>query len=270
MQRKGVVKNDKRIRLKAGKRRTRHPKANGEFTPANDAYYQVEVREIQREFEQRMSETERALPGKTVPESIRDFPRQFLNGRDLLKYPKELADDLKQRAILSREQEMINAYDRHDMRKGGWTARMDSLKREIARRRYDTNTKSNRKEIQTDQDLNKIHPTPKITRQDKTLAAREEAYARQRPMPSVAEQKAGFPRSSSSSSSPPGPATHQMSLLQAAKNNVLHVARSSLHQLEHAAKSVLVWEKRASKSRAVGVQKVGPLEGAELKAVESW
>ncbi|KAI9825196.1 MAG: hypothetical protein M1826_007053 [Phylliscum demangeonii] len=263
-----LLQNDGYIRAKAGERRTRRPKGDGEFTPANDADYEADVQEIQREYQQRMAEVESAADTKN-PWAI----------------PQKKADDLKQRAQRSRDQDMVNAYERHDMRKRDWTWDTDVLKRQIARLRYEKkarNERDFRKEVQTDLDkaYEDSHPAlkAKSTRPDKILEAKERQYARKRPMPSVAEQKAGFPPpssppSSSSSSPPPPPAAHQMALLPALTNQVAHAVRSSLRQLEHAATflghAVPAWAKRGSKSEAAGVERFGRLD-AEVKAAGSW
>ncbi|KAI9806162.1 MAG: hypothetical protein M1826_004675 [Phylliscum demangeonii] len=211
--RQRLRQNKEHFQQRVAEERTRHPIADGHFTPANDADYQADVRQIQRDFEQRMTE---------VAEEIRDLA-------------------------------MKKAYERHDIRKGEWNADADYHKRQLAIRRHE---------------------------QSRGRTPREDAYAKSRPMPTDAEQVAGFPPppsppSSPSTSSRSSFSTHPLSVLPA---HVLHAARSALHQLEHSAKHTVqslgpaffAWEKRASNSHAPGVRKVGGRLGAELEAAPSW
>ncbi|KAI9815607.1 MAG: hypothetical protein M1826_001975 [Phylliscum demangeonii] len=256
-----LVQNDDRFRARARERRTRRPKdSNGELTPANDADYEAEVQEIQRVFEQRMTETQRAST--------------------LLHFHKWEADHLQLRAQLSRDQAMINAYERHDMRHAGWTWATRSLKRQIARLRYAKKIRTDHHPSDDDDDDDAAVPL----RQDKILRAKERAYARKRPLPSVAQQKAGF--------GPSPPSAHQIALLPAALvEKVVHAARSAWRQLEHGAAAaaaatsvvLLAWRQQqrgaAKSDPAVAAAAAAVRRGrgrgrgwapSELRAAEAW
>ncbi|KAI9827961.1 MAG: hypothetical protein M1826_006157 [Phylliscum demangeonii] len=101
--RQRLRQNKLHFEQRVAEERTRHPIANCPFTPANDSDYQADVRQIQRDFEQRMTEmVERA-------EEIRDTA-------------------------------MKKAYERHDIRKGEWNADADYIKRQLALRRHEQST----------------------------------------------------------------------------------------------------------------------------------
>ncbi|KAI9825555.1 MAG: hypothetical protein M1826_006945 [Phylliscum demangeonii] len=161
------------------------------------------------------------------------------------------AAQLRTEAEELRRNAMMNAYQRHDMRKGKWDPVSDHHKRQLALRRL---------ELSQNTALGYYWQALKM-RLDKDVQRHQEAYARARPMPTDAEQTAGFSSS------------HQLSLLPALKNDVLRTAHSSLHQFQRTAKALApafyAWEKRASMSHEPGVQKVGTME-TELKAVSSW
>ncbi|KAI9825343.1 MAG: hypothetical protein M1826_007021 [Phylliscum demangeonii] len=268
-----VALNNRRIEQEIVHTRTRRAKGAGKFTPANDADYEFDVQQIQLDYEHRMAESENNGE-KPTP----------------LTFPPSTTEALRERAQKTRDQSMINAYERHDLRKNDWTQGTQALKRQIARLRHaqsEQRRAKGEKEIQLDGDEeyeeggSSSRPSRRLSRLDKLLETKELAYARQRPMPSVAKQKAGLlpPEIPPESSPPPPPASpspHQLALLPSLEKTVVGAARSSLHQLEHAAQSLgpslFAWEKRASKSRARAVSKVGPLEGAgaELKAATSW
>ncbi|KAI9833404.1 MAG: hypothetical protein M1826_007502 [Phylliscum demangeonii] len=236
-----LKQNNQHFQQRVAEERTRHLiNPNGEFTPANDADYQAEVKQIRLEFEQRVT---------------------WVNKWEKQAHPKigrERAARLRKDAERLRDQAMKNAYERHDLRKGEWSDRAAYHKRELAIRRLKIS-----RETETD-----IWRAQNM-RQDKTAKLHEESYARERKMPTDAEQKAGFPPPPSSPSSS---STHQLSLLPDLENRVLHAARSSLHQVQHTAKALApaftAWEKRVSGNHAPGVQRAG-LE-AEMKAASSW
>ncbi|KAI9825197.1 MAG: hypothetical protein M1826_007054 [Phylliscum demangeonii] len=236
---KWSVTNDQHFQQRVAEERTRHLiNPDGEFTPENDADYHADVKQIRLEFEQRMT---------------------WVNNWEKQERPEHRdgrADKLREGAKKIQEDGNKNAYARHDLRKGGWSNRAASYKREMAIRRH-----------QVIKDTEDDTWRGRKIREDKTVRLHEEAYARERKMPTDAQQKAGFPPSPSSSFS-----AHQLSLLPTLEHRVLHTARSSVHQLQRNAKALApvfyAWEKGLSKSRVPGVQKAG-LE-AELEAVSSW
>ncbi|KAI9833868.1 MAG: hypothetical protein M1826_006391 [Phylliscum demangeonii] len=243
-----LKQNEEHFQQRVAADRIRHPIAAGAFKPENDADYQADIQQIERDFEQRMAE---------VNEWEKQAHPAHRDGR---------ATRLRRRAQQIRDQGMKKAYERHDMRKGRWNGLADFDKRELAISRHMKSMGLSRESSRGNNQL------------DHLIEVHERDYARHRPMPSEAKQIAGFPSSaassssSTSSSSSSSSSTHQLALLSALENHVLHTARSSWHQLEHNTKvlgpAVVRWEKHSSESPAPAVRKVGPLR--ELKAVSSW
>ncbi|KAI9833397.1 MAG: hypothetical protein M1826_007495 [Phylliscum demangeonii] len=236
-----LKQNNQHFQQRVAEERTRHLiNPDGEFTPENDAGYQADIKQIKLEFEQRMT---------------------WVNKWEKQAHPKidrGMAARLRKDAERLRDQAMKSAYERHDLRNGGWSDRAAYHKRELAIRRL---------KISRETEIGLWRASN--MREDKTVKRYEKAYARERKMPTDAEQKAGFPPPPSS---PPSSSTHQLSLLPALEHRLLHTARSSAHQLQHSVKALApafyTWEKRVSGSQAPGDQKAG-LE-AELKAASSW
>ncbi|KAI9825159.1 MAG: hypothetical protein M1826_007084 [Phylliscum demangeonii] len=233
---------DEHFHQRANEERLRHPDAGGEFTPANDADYKADVKQIQHDYEQRLAE-------------VNEFEKQAHPWS--AEHP---ADELRRMAKLLRDNGMKSAYKRHDMRKGNWNDLAAFHKRQLAIYRHEKSLQGG------DLTPGMSHPN------DDIIKFHERAYARARPMPPIEQQVAGFPPPPAPPPSPPS-SPRQLALLPAFENRVVRAARSSLHQLEHAAHSVrpafFGWEKRAFKSHPPGVQKVGPLN-AELEATSSW
>ncbi|KAI9826721.1 MAG: hypothetical protein M1826_006603 [Phylliscum demangeonii] len=220
--------NDEHFQRRVAEDRTRHLiNPDGEFTPENDADYQADIKQIKLEFEQRMT-------------WVNDWEKH-----ERPEHTDARAKQLRRGAKELQEQAMKYAYERHDLRKGGWSDRAAYHKRELVIRRQ------------------------QVIKKDNTVQRLEEAYARERKMPTDAQQRAGFP---TPPSSPSSSSTHQLSLLPALEHRLLHTAHSSVHQFQHSVKTLAPafygWEKRFSGSQVPGVQKV-PLE-AELKAVSHW
>ncbi|KAI9834462.1 MAG: hypothetical protein M1826_002616 [Phylliscum demangeonii] len=257
--RQRLKQNDDFFQQRVAEERSRHLEADGNFTPANDADYRADVRQIQRDFEQRMTE-------------VNEWEEQAH-----VTHRVELAAELRKKAEEIRDLAMKKAYERHDIRKGGWNKTADYHKRQLAIRRHEQSMgrRPSSSSLRSQDKDHRLRSRPldrdwKIF-QERLIREHERRYAESRPMPTDAEQVAGFPPppsppSSSSSSSPSSFSTHQLSLLPA---HVVPAARSSLHQLEHTAKRTVkslsraffAWEKRASNSHAPAVQKVaGPLE----------
>ncbi|KAI9833418.1 MAG: hypothetical protein M1826_007516 [Phylliscum demangeonii] len=251
--------NDEHFQRRVAEDRTRHLiNPDGEFTPENDADYQADFKQITLEFEERMTWVVGALPAEcALSEDDRASPADWRQNewekQESPEHTEGRANLLRQLAKKLRDQGMKYAYERHDLRKAGWSKQAEHHKRRLVLERHRASLV--------------IYNAAQRRRQDKTVQLHEDAYARERKMPTDAEQKAGFP---APPSSPSSSSTHQLSLLPALENRLLHTARSSVHQFQHTAKALApafyAWEKRVSGSHPPGVQKV-PLE-AELKEIE--
>ncbi|KAI9832206.1 MAG: hypothetical protein M1826_002210 [Phylliscum demangeonii] len=206
-----VRQNEAHFQQRAAQDRTRHPIADGDFTPANDADYQADVRQIQRDFEQRMTEAaewaKQAHPTHRVQRTAQ---------------MKELAEKIRASA-------MKKAYERHDIRKGGWNKIADYHKRQLAEHRHQLSNTRSRQFFESHRQLSRKDIMRLRSDLKRLIQKEERAYAKSRPMPPDAEQ-------------------------------LEHAAK---HTFKSLGPAFFAWEKRASTSHAPGVQKVGGLLKAE-------
>ncbi|KAI9811543.1 MAG: hypothetical protein M1826_003146 [Phylliscum demangeonii] len=150
-----LQQNKAHFQQRVAEDRTRHPIADGDFTPANDADYQADVRQIQRDFEQRMTE-------------VAEWEKQAHPTHRV-----ERAAELRSNAELIRDAAMKKAYERHDMRKAGWNQIADYHKRQLAKRRHQ---------------LSMTRSMDRRSYLTGLIQKEERAYAESRPMPPDAEQ----------------------------------------------------------------------------------
>ncbi|KAI9829211.1 MAG: hypothetical protein M1826_005806 [Phylliscum demangeonii] len=111
--------NKEHFLQRVAEERSRHPIADGDFTPANDADYVADIRQIQLDFEQRMTE-------------VNEWEKQAHPA-----HRDERPGRLRRKARQIREQAMKTAYERHDMRKGEWNDLAAFYKRQLAIRRHE-------------------------------------------------------------------------------------------------------------------------------------